>query len=60
MKKNLSLSVGTAWMMGEKLIVLFNTYLLSISYIPSMALGAEDTVAKKRDKNLRLLGVGQQ
>lgn len=38
-------------MMGENLILLFNTYLLSIYYTPSTALGAGDTVVQKRDKN---------
>lgn len=44
-------------MMGENLMPLYNTYLLSIYYTLSSALGAGDTIAKKRDKNSCLIEV---
>lgn len=44
-------------MTGENLMPLFNTYLLSIYYTPNTALGAGDTIPKKRGKNSFLIEV---
>ena len=42
--------------MAEILITLLNTYLLNIYYTPSTALGAGNSLVKKRNKSLCLLG----